>query len=161
MFLQCIWSISCQRNKIVWLFSCITLIVVNIKSLLAETKLLSGVAWWEGQCSPATPGSCIGKQLWEKSPIKQIKLLGIDKRRGSYAELRSGNKWENMKAYLLKHVNIVANRVSKTLFVTTVTCQFVTQNSRAIFQYLVCWLQHREIKSIALQLVKQLCKMWN
>lgn len=30
------------------------------------------------------------------------------------------------------------NQKSKTLFVTTVTRQFVTQNSRAIFQYLVC-----------------------
>lgn len=60
-----------------------------------------------GQCFPAMAGSCIGKQLWEKSPIKQMKWLSIDKYHGSYVELRSGSKWENMKAHLLKCMNVV------------------------------------------------------
>lgn len=115
MFLQCIWCISCQRNKIIWLLSCMTFIVVNIKSFLAETKLLSGVAWWEGWCFPAMPGSCVGKQVWKKSPIQQMKWLGIDKYHGSYVELRSGSKWENMKAHLLKHRNVVTKRVRPCL----------------------------------------------
>lgn len=67
-----------------------------------------------------------------------MKFLGIDKYYGSFMELRSGSKWENMKAHLMEGMNIVTKRVSKTLFVTTVTHEFVTQNSRAIFQYLVC-----------------------
>lgn len=63
-----------------------------------------------------------------------MKWFGIDKYHGSYEELRSGSKWENMKAQMHEY----CNQKSKTLFVTTVTSQFMTQNSRAIFQYSVC-----------------------
>lgn len=111
MFLQYIWYISWQRGKILWLFLCITLIVVDIKSLLAETKVLSGVAWWGDDAFQLCLAVVQENQLWEKSPIKQIKWLGIDKYHGSYVELRSASKWENMKAHLLRCMNIVTKRV--------------------------------------------------
>lgn len=44
-----------------------------------------------------------------------MKLLGIDKHHGSYVECRSGSKWENIKAHLLKHMNIVTERVRPCL----------------------------------------------
>lgn len=68
-----------------------------------------------GRWFPAMPGRCIGTQLWEKSPMKQMKCLGIDKYHGSYVELRSGSKLENMKDHLLKCMNIVTKRVRPCL----------------------------------------------
>lgn len=50
-----------------------------------------------------------------------MKLLGTDKYRGNYVELRSDNKWENVKVHLLRRVSILTKRVIKTLFVIAVT----------------------------------------
>lgn len=50
-----------------------------------------------------------------------MKLLGTDKYHGNYVELRSDNKWENVKVRLLKRASILTKRVIKTLFVAAVT----------------------------------------